>query len=58
MDPKQMDDVGQGRQYDEAVKKYDAEHGTYKSNVPLEPNLPNANPAGPDPSPYKIEGGR
>lgn len=48
--------VGQDRQYNEAVKKYDAEHGTYKPNVPTEPNLPNASPAGPDPSPFKVGG--
>lgn len=46
--------VGQAEKYKEVVEKYDAEHGTYKDNVPREPNLPNAQPAGPDPSPFKI----
>ena len=48
--------VGQDRQYKEAVEKYDAENGKYQGNVPAEPNLPNASPAGPDPSPFKVGG--
>jgi len=54
MDPKDTNSIGQGRQYNEAVEKYDAEHGKYNHNVPTEPNLPNVNPAGPDPKPFKV----
>lgn len=52
--PNDTSDVGPDKTYVDVTKKYDAEHGKYQSNVPLEPNLPNANPAGPNPSPYKI----
>lgn len=46
--------IGQDKPVKEPVQKYDQEHGTYKSNVPMEPNLPNASPAAADPSPYKV----
>lgn len=56
MNPEDTSNIGQDRQYKEAVERYDAEHGTYKPNVPQEPNLPNASPAGPDPKPFKVGG--
>lgn len=50
------DGVGQGQAYNDAVDKYDAEHGKYRDNVPAGgmTGMPNANPAAPDPSPFKI----
>jgi len=47
-------DVGQGKTHNEAVEKYDQENGKYQDNVPAGPHVPNAAPAAPDPSPFKI----
>lgn len=52
--PNDTSDVGPDKTYVDPVQKYDAEHGKYQNNVPMEPNLPNASPAAKDPSPYKI----
>ena len=46
--------VGQDGTFKQVTDRYDAEHGKYADNVPTAPNLPNANPAGPDPSPFKV----
>lgn len=51
------DGVGQAGTYKEVVEKYDAEHGKYQDNVPANgtvAGLPNASPAAPDPSPFKV----
>jgi hypothetical protein len=56
-DQNQADNVGQAGTYKEVTEKYDAEHGTFKQNVPRDgtvSGLPNANPASPDPSPFKL----
>jgi hypothetical protein len=51
------DQPGLGQGYNQPVEKYDSEHGKYDHNVPADPpNLPNANPAGPDPSPFRVGG--
>lgn len=53
----EADGVGQSGTYKEVVEKYDAEHGKYNSNVPRDgtvQGLPNAAPAAPNPSPFKI----
>jgi len=52
-DPKQ---IGQDRQYQDAVDAYDAEHGEHKDNVQgtsQDQLLPNTGGA-PDPSPFKL----
>jgi hypothetical protein len=54
--PTPNDQPGLGSQYNEPTEKYDSEHGKYQHNVPAEPNLPNPQPAGPNPSPFKIGG--
>lgn len=49
--------VGQSEQYKDATEKYDAEHGTYRCNVPHDgqvTGLPNQAPAAPNPSPFKL----
>lgn len=55
--PNDQTGVGQGQTYNQPVEKYDSEHGTWKPNVPRDGNpgnFPNTNPAGPDPSPFKV----
>ena len=52
--PNDTNNVGQDRTFQEPIKQYDQEHGTYKPNVPMEPNLPNSAPAAADPSPFKV----
>jgi len=56
-DQNQADGVGQSGTYKEVIEKYDAEHGTYSDNVKRTGTLqgmPNANPAAPDPAPFKL----
>lgn len=52
------DDIGQDRTYNDAVDKYDANHGKYKDNaenLPEDTKLPTGNmPKAPDPSPFKM----
>jgi len=38
------------------IEKYDSEHGKYVDGMSNPPTLPNAAPAGPDPSPFKVGG--
>lgn len=49
--------VGQSDTYKDVTDRYDAEHGKYQSNVPRDGQvvgLPNASPAAPNPSPFKL----
>jgi hypothetical protein len=57
--PNDQSGVGQGQTYNQPTEKYDAEHGKYEGNVPRngQPvNIPNANSAASDPSPFKVGG--
>ena len=57
MSQNDADGVGQSGTYKEPIEKYDAEKGKYQQNVPRDGQvngLPNANPAAPNPSPFKV----
>jgi len=52
--PNDQTGVGLDGTHKQPTDKYDAEHGKYQQNVPEGTHVPNASPAAPDPSPFRV----